>query len=67
MNATEVADIVAQVVNVALMVVQQDPPQIQAVVPVLAQLPSAWERVRDAFQKAHPPEFSGSSDIVVSS
>ena len=65
MNATEVAVIVAQAVNVALDVVQQAPPQIQAVAPAPAQLPSAWERVRDAFQKAHPPEFSGSSDIIV--
>ena len=64
MNASEVAAIVAQAVNAALAVVQQAPPQIQAVVPVPAQLPSAWERVRDAFQRAHPPEFSASSDIV---
>ena len=49
-------------------VVQQAPPQAPVAAPVQAHaFPSAWERVRDAFQKAHPPEFAGSSDVVVSS
>ena len=68
MNAAEVAAIVTQAVNAALDVVQQAPPQ--ALIAALVQthaFPSAWERVRDAFQKAHPPEFAGSSDAVVSS
>jgi len=55
MNANEVAAIVAQAVNVALVVVQQAPAQVQAVAPAPGQLPSAWERVRDAFHKVHPP------------
>ena len=68
MNAAEVAAIVAQAVNAALAVVEQAPPQAPIAAPVQAHaLPSAWERVRDAFQKAHPSEFAGSSDVVVSS
>ena len=68
MNAAEVAAIVAQAVNAALIVVQQAPPQASVVAPVQAHaFPSAWEHVRDAFQKAHPPEFTGSFDVVVSS
>ena len=66
MNAAEVAAIVAQAVNAALTVVQQEPPQAPVAAPVLAlAFPSSWERVRDAFQKSHPPEFAGSSDVVV--
>ena len=57
-----------QAVNAALAVVQQAPPQAPVAAPVQAHaFPSAWERVRDAFQKAHPPEFAGSSNVVVSS
>ena len=68
MNAAEVAAIVAQAINAALAVVQQAPPQAPMVAPVQAHaFPSAWERVHDAFQKAHPPEFAGSSDVVMSS
>ena len=67
MNAVEVAAIVAQAVNATLTVVQQPPPQVQVVAPVLVQFPIAWERVRDAFQKAHPPEFWDSSDVVITS
>ena len=68
LSAAEVAAIVAQAVNAAIAVVQQAPPQAPVAAPVQVNaFPSAWERVRDAFQKAHPPEFAGSSDVVVSS
>ena len=65
MSATEFAAIVAQVMNAVLMMVQQAPPQVQSVELVLVQLPTIQEWVRDAFQKAHPSEFSGCSDIAI--
>ena len=67
-NSVEVAAIVAQAVNAALAVVQQAPPQAPIAAPVQAHaFPSSWECVSDAFQKAHPSDFTGRSDVGVSS
>ena len=68
MTAAEVAAIVAQAVNAALAAVQQAPAPAPVVPPAQGQVfPTAWERARDAFQKAHPPEFQGGSDVVTAS
>jgi len=68
-STTQVAVIVAQAVETAMRAMAAHFPQPQAPPPVAPAVqgpvgPPSWQRVRETFQKGHPPEFRGSTDVV---
>ena len=68
-STTQVAVIVAQAVETAMRAMAAHFPQPQAPPPLASAVqapvgPPSWQRVRETFQKGHPPEFRGSTNVV---